>query len=233
MNRRMLVLGGALVAMGLGASGQGVAQQPTPAPTDERLAVTTEGLVSTQAAGTVSIKADPVLSDGRLVLRVAVFNNGATPAAFSPADIKIFVGGQVVTLLSLDQLIAEVGNPAPARPTGSATGYGGQALATGQDGRLDVSGFSGANQTVGGGLSSQVQAQIGGSRKLGKADQAQVESLKAAILQPTEVAPGKAVGGQIVSEKLKFAPGAPREVKMLVRFNGEKHGFIFDAPPAR
>ncbi len=77
----------------------------------------------------------------------------------------------------------------------------------GQDGRLDVSGFSGANQTVGGGLSPQVQAQIGGSRKLGKADQAQVESLKAAILQPTEVAPGKAVGGQIVSEKLEIRPG--------------------------
>ena len=232
MNRRMsLALGFALVAVGLGAAGQAAAQQPAPA--SEAQAVVSEGLVSTQAAGTVSIKADPVLSDGRLVLRVAAFNNGAAPAAFSPMDIKIFVGGQVVALMSLDQLIAEVGAPAPARPTGSATGYGGQALATGQDGRLDVSGFSGANQTVAGGLSSQVQAQIGGARKLSKADQAQVESLKAAILQPTEVAPGKAVGGQIVSEKLKFAPGAPREVKMLVRFNGEKHGFIFEAPPAR
>jgi hypothetical protein len=230
MNRRAsLAMGLVLVAASLGMAGQGAARQPQ----EDPAAVVTEGLVSTQTAGTISIKADPVLSDGRLVLRVAAFNNGATPAAFSPTDIKVFVGGQVVPLLSLDQLVAEVGSPAPARPAGSATGYGGQALATGQDGRLDVSGFSGANQTVAGGLSSQVQAQIGGARKLSKADQAQVDGLKAAILQPTEVAPGKAVGGQIVSEKLKFTPGAPREVKMLVRFNSEKHGFIFDAPPAK
>lgn len=231
MNRRTsLALGMVLVAASLGVAGQAVAQQPAPA--DAPLAVVNEGLVSAQTAGTISIKADPVLSDGRLVLRVAAFNSGAAPAAFSPTDIKIFVGGQVVALQSLDQLIAEVGTT-PARPTGSATGYGGQAMATGQDGRLDVSGFSGANQTVGGGLSSQVQAQIGGTRKLTKADQAQIDGLKAAILQPTQVAPGKAVGGQVVSDKLKFAAGAPREVKMLVRFNGEKHGFIFDAPPAK
>ncbi len=107
-----------------------------------------------------------------------------------------------------------------------------EALATGQDGRLDVSGFSGANQTVGGGLSSQVRPRSAGAESSARPTRPRLKASKAAILQPTEVAPGKAVGGQIVSEKLKFAPGAPREVKMLVRFNGEKHGFIFDAPPA-
>ena len=227
MDRRTsLGLAFALVAVGLGTTAR-AGEDPLP--------VVTEGLVSTLPGGVISIKADPVLSNGRLVLRVAAFNNGTAPAIINPADIKLFTAaGQPVALLSLDQLIAEVGSSASARPTGSATGYGGPAVATGQDGRPDVSNFSGANQTVGGGLSSQVQAQIATSgRKLSKADQAQVDGLKAAILQPTEVAPGKAVGGQIVSEKLKFDRDGSRELKMLVRFNGEKHGFIFTAPPAK
>lgn len=227
MNRRLsLILAFALVASGLGASGA-VARDEDPA------APVIEGLISTLPGGVISIKADPVLSNGRLVLRVVAFNKGGAPAPLSSADIKLYTSAnQPVALLSLDQLIAEVSSP-PEKPAGSATGYGGQALATGQDGRLDVSGFSGANQTVAGGLSSQVQAQIGGPRKLSKADQAQVDGLRAGILQSVEVAPNTAAGGQVVSEKLKFDRDAPRELKMVVRFNGEKHGFIFGAPPVR
>ena len=78
---------------------------------------------------------------------------------------------------------------------------------------------------------SQVQAQIGARRKLTKADQAQIDGLRAGILQSVEVAPNTAAGGQIVSEKLKFDRDAPRELKMVVRFNGEKRGF--GAPPVR
>jgi len=227
MNRRLsLVLAFTLAAYGLGASGA-VARDEDPA------APVIEGLISTLPGGVISIKADPVLSNGRLVLRVVAFNQGGAPATLSSADIKLYTSAnQPVALLSLDQLIAEVSSP-PEKPAGSATGYGGQAMATGQDGRLDVSGFSGANQTVAGGLSSQVQAQIGGPRKLTKADQAQVDGLRAGILQSVTVAPNTAAGGQVVSEKLKFDRDAPRELKMMVRFNGEKHGFIFAAPPAR
>lgn len=228
MNRRQsLLLAFALVASGLGASGA-VAQDENPS------AAVIEGLVSTLPGGVISIKADPVLSSGRLVLRVAAFNKGSAPVAFSASDIKLYTAAnQPVALLSLDQLIAEVSAPPPERPTGSATGYGGAALATGQDGRLDVSGFSGANQTVGGGLSSQVQAQIATPRKLSKANQEQIDGLRAGILQSVDVAPNTAAGGQIVSDKLKFDGAAPRELKMVVRFNGEKHGFLFTAPPAR
>jgi len=229
MNRRTsLAIGCALVVMGLGAAGQGMAADEDPS------AAVIEGLVSTLPGGVVSIKADPTLSNGRLVLRVVAFNKGAAPVPLNAADIKLYTSAnQPVALLPLDQLIAEVSSPAPGRSVGSATGYGGQALATGQDGRLDVSGFSGANQTVAGGLSSQVQAQIGAPGKLSKADQAQVDTLRAAILQSVEVAPNTAAGGQIVTDKLKFDRDAPRELKMVVRFNGEKHGFIFGAPPAR
>ncbi|CAN5343407.1 hypothetical protein BH10PSE3_BH10PSE3_26450 [soil metagenome] len=227
MNRRKsLGLAFALAASSLCASGA-VARDEDPS------APMIEGLISTLQGGVISIKADPVLSNGRLVLRVVAFNKGGAPATLSSADIKLYTSAnQPVALLSLDQLIAEISSP-PEKPAGSATGYGGQAMATGQDGRLDVSGFSGANQTVAGGLSSQVQAQIGASRKLSKADQAQVDGLRAGILQSVEVAPNTAAGGQIVSEKLKFDRDAPRELKMVVRFNGEKHGFIFGAPPAR
>jgi hypothetical protein len=228
MNRRQsLLLAFALVTSGLGASGA-VAGDEDPS------AAVIEGLVSTLPGGVISIKADPVLSSGRLVLRVVAFNKGGAPATLGSADIKLYTSAnQPVALLPLDQLIAEVSAPPSGNPAGSATGYGGAAMATGADGRLDVSGFSGANQTVAGGLSSQVQAQIGSSRKLSKADQAQIDGLRAGILQSVEVAPNTAAGGQVVSEKLKFDRDAPRELKMVVRFNGEKHGFIFTAPPAR
>ncbi|KRA66298.1 hypothetical protein ASD79_03185 [Caulobacter sp. Root655] len=224
-----LVLAFALVAVGLGAASGAMARSEDPS------AAVIEGLTSTLPAGVISIQADPTLSNGRLVLRVAAFNRTATPAAFSDKDVQLYTAaGQPVALLSLDSLIAEVSKPSSAPTVGAATGYGGPAMTTGQDGRLDVSGFSGANQTVAGGLSTQVQAQIATpNRKLGKAAQAQVDGLRAAILQPTQIAPSQAAGGQVVSEKLKFDRKAPRDLKLVVRFNGETHGFAFTAPPAR
>lgn len=230
MNRRMsLVLAFALVAIGLGAAGGAVARDEDPS------AAVIEGLTSTLPAGVISIQADPVLSSGRLVLRVVALNQSAAPAAFSDADIRLYTAaGRPVALLPLQTLIAEVSNP--SAPVGGApTNYGGPAMATGQDGRLDVSGFSGANHAVAGGLTAQTQAQIAApsSRKLSKAAQAQVDGLRAAILQPMQVAPNQAAGGQIVSEKLKVDRKAPRDLKLVVRFNGETHGFAFTAPPAR
>ncbi|MGR4864302.1 hypothetical protein [Caulobacter sp. LARHSG274] len=225
MNRRAtLALAFALAAVGV--AGEVRAEDPS--------AAVIEGLTSTLPGGVISIQADPVLSSGRLVLRVVALNRGGAPAAFSDKDIQLYTAaGQPVALLSLQTLIAEVSKP--SGPVGGApTNYGGPALATGQDGRLDVSGFSGANNAVAGGLTTQTQAQIASSgRKLSKADQAQVDALRAAILQPIQIAPGQAAGGQIVSEKLKFDRKAPRDLKLVVHFNGETHGFAFTAPPAR
>ncbi|HWU79807.1 MAG TPA: hypothetical protein VN158_07050, partial [Caulobacter sp.] len=99
--RRSLALGCALAVMVLGVAGQGVAGDEDPS------AAVIEGLVSTLPGGVVSIKADPTLSNGRLVLRVVAFNKGAAPVTLNAADIKLYTSAnQPVALLPLDQLIA-------------------------------------------------------------------------------------------------------------------------------
>jgi hypothetical protein len=63
--------------------------------------------------------------------------------------------------------------------------------------------------------------------------QQQVDALKAGILQTATVEPGKATGGQVVTEKIKFSRKEPKVMHVVVDFNGEQHQFDFEAPPAK
>jgi hypothetical protein len=63
--------------------------------------------------------------------------------------------------------------------------------------------------------------------------QAQIASLNAAVLHDLTIAPAAAAGGQIVTEKLKFARKEAHDLRLVVNFNGEQHEFDFAAPPSR
>ena len=60
--------------------------------------------------------------------------------------------------------------------------------------------------------------------------QQQIATLSAAILQPSPVAPSATVGGQVVTQKIKFGRKEERALRVVVELNGEQHVFEFAAP---
>jgi hypothetical protein len=196
------------------------------------------GLTSTRTSGVVSIQADPVLSSGRLVLKVAAHNPTDKAAELSSSAVNIFIADKPVALLTVDQLIDEArGGPPAERSANSAhqsSNYSRPTTSTSRSGELDVNGVTGASGRVG--SVPERSSSRSGSRSAPTSDpvvEARVEALKAGILQTLAIPPGKAAGAQVVTEKLKFSRRDPRVVRAIVVFNGESHEFEFEAPPAK
>jgi hypothetical protein len=193
------------------------------------------GLKSTLDKGVVSVMTDPVLADGRLVLKVVALNPTAQAVQLRADDVHVSTAaGKSVPLMSLDALIAEVrgSGSSASQPTHQSSNYSRPQTSTNNVGEIDVSGITGASDAVGRTLSEQ-QAR---RRDTGEDDPAiteQIEGLKAGILQTTTVEPGKATGGQLVTEKIKFSRKEEKVLRVVVEFNGESHEFSFEAPPAK
>lgn len=186
------------------------------------------GITSTKAASAVSLGADPALSDGRLVLRVAAQNRTRAPVPFGPAAVTIATaGGDVIAIRSLDALIADARAMGGGEDRGSVSGIAeAPAMTTNNSGQRDVSGYTG-------GMGSAV-AQSGRKRRPKPADtaaaEAQVAALKAGILADAVIAPGQVAAGQLVSEKIKFRNKRERGLVVTVTVAGEAHRFTFEAP---
>lgn len=192
---------------------------------------------STKERGVVSIVPESPLSDGRLILKVVAFNRAQMPAAFSSDNIEIFTAaGKPVALLSLETLIAE------AQAGGGSTrgsvdnsyqqsSYGRPSVRRTQTGEADVSGYAGANDAINRDLAAHAATPRRGEVRPSPEAEAQIASLRAAILQRQIIGRGAASGGQIVTDKLKFARREPRTLRVVVDFNDERHEFSFEAPP--
>jgi hypothetical protein len=186
------------------------------------------GVTSTKAASAVSISADPALSDGRLVLRVAAQNRTQAPVAFGPAALRIATAsGDVIAIRPLATLIAETRAAAGMEDSGSISGVTeAPAILTNNSGQKDVSGFTGGMATT--------VAQPARKRKPKPADvaaaEAQIAALKAGILTDTVIAPGQLAAGQLVTAKIKFRDKRERGLVVTVTLAGEEHSFRFDAP---
>ncbi|MFL6601555.1 MAG: hypothetical protein ACJ8R9_09495 [Steroidobacteraceae bacterium] len=197
----------------------------------------TEGLTSTKEHGVVSVMSDPTLAEGRLVLKVVAMNRTQISASFGPQDVKVFTAaGTAVKLMSLDQLIAEARAAADSDPGSMArnpTVHSGPMMHKDASGRPDVSGYTGGNDTMNG--INMSQGRMGSGRAATGAPQLQqqIAGLNAAILHDVTIAPAAVTGGQIVTEKLKFARNEGHNLHLVVDFNGEQHEFDFAAPPQR
>ena len=216
------------LALGLGYAALSVAVAATA--TSESASI---GLTSTRDKGAVSIMTDPVLSNGRLVLKVAAHNQSDQPQQLHADDVHVFTAaGKPVGILSLDQLIAEVKGTGSTGPGSTdshqASSYSRPTTSTNRTGELDVTGITGASGTVSQSVPERRRAPVDDA-----ATQAQVDALKAGILQTQTIAPSSASGGQIVTEKIKFARKDEHALRVVVDFNGEQHEFNFAAPPAK
>lgn len=192
------------------------------------------GLKSTLDKGVVSIMTDPVLADGRLVLRVVALNPTAQPQQLSASGVQVFTAaGKPVPLLTLDELIAEAqGSTQSPTAEHQSSNYSRPQVATSGTGEPDVTGITGASNAAGRTLSESQTVR----RKASNDDpavQQQVEALKAGILQTATIEPGKATGGQVVTQKIKFSRKEEKALRVVVDFNGEQHEFSFEAPPAK
>jgi hypothetical protein len=204
-------------------------------------AVTTEGLTSTKAHGVVKLVSDPTLSDGRLVLKVVAFNRTSLPSSFGPEDITVrTAAGQPVAVMTLEQLVQETKGTAGHSDKGGNTfhdpsSYSGPTMTHDSAGRPNVGNYTGAaGNNTGPLMSSRTSMdERGRGAKDDPQLQQRIDALNAAILHAQSIAPASAVGGQIVTEKIKFARKEEHALRVVVDFNGEQHEFDFAAPPAR
>jgi hypothetical protein len=211
----------------------------SPAVVAEQEAAKDGGYTSTKERGVVSIVPESTLSGGRLILKVVAFNRTSAPAAFGSDNIEIFTAaGTPVALLSLETLIAEVqGGGGSTRGSldnsYQQSSYGRPSVRRTQTGEADVSGYAGANDALNRDLSAHAATQRRTETQASPETEAQIASLRAAILQRQIIARGAASGGQVVTDKLKFARKEPRALRVVVDFNDERHEFSLEAPPSR
>ena len=202
-------------------------------------AVTTEGLTSTKDHGVVKLVSDPTLSDGRLVLKVVVFNRTKVPSGFGPEDIKVFTAaGQPVAVMTLEQLVQETQAASGHSDKGGNTfhdpsSYSGPTMTHNAAGQPNVGNYTGAAGSNMGPLMSSRTGMDERARTDDKQLQQRIDALNAAILHAQSIAAASAVGGQIVTEKIKFDRKDEHTLRVIVDFNGEQHQFDFAAPPPR
>jgi len=187
----------------------------------------------------VSVLVEPQLNDGRLVIRLAAKNLGASPVTFGPSSVSIAKpGGETVAVMPLAILIDDVrvagGLPvttAPAMaPTQGAYAAPQQNI---RDGRVDVSGFTGGSAVGGDEYIRQNQSRSKSKTRptISAAEaEAQIAALKQGILQDSTLAPGKIAAGQVVTEQLKFGKKEDRTLHLRVRVANEEHSFTLAAP---
>ena len=194
---------------------------------------------SVQPSSSVSIVVEPALSDGRLVVKMAIQNRGATPLPFGPGNVSIAkLNGEPVAIMPLERLIDDVRVAAGESPqVGIGTHAGGSAYAapvmpTNSEGQVDVSGYTG-----GMGLSGdETLRRSRPDRAKRKATitpqeaEAQIQALKAAILKDQSLQPKQIAAGQLVSEPLKFKKDEDRTLHLRVRAAGAEHSFTLMAP---
>lgn len=196
-----------------------------------------EGLTSTKDHGVISVMSDPTLSDGRLVLKVVAMNRGQAPASFGPDSVKVTTAaGTPVKLMSLQQLVEEAKAAADDGSASMARGaisHSGPMMSHDSYGRPDVSGYTGGNDSMNGMNVSQPRMTGSRAAKDDPKVQEQIANLNAAVLHDLTIAPAAVAGGQIVTEKLKFARKEAHDLHLVVDFNGERHEFDFTAPPTR
>jgi hypothetical protein len=194
------------------------------------------GVSSTKDRGIVSIVSDPTLVSGRLLLKVVAFNRMKEPATLSSADVKVTgADGHEIGLVPIEQLIKEAGkggrsSSASMNNVHQSSNYSRPSTSRGSDGGLDVTNYTGANDSVDREIVER-SATADEPHDRGAKAQKQVDDLKAGILQTVTVDSAKAAGGQVVTNKLKFGRKDSREINVVVKFNGEEHTFRLAVPP--
>jgi len=172
------------------------------------------------------------LEEHGALFQVVVLNLGPGALSFGPDDIKVELAGQPGALISRDRLLELEGKKkASSETTGKmmtgaavATGLFASMIAgaAGNQAGLNPQALDSAAQSIGGGVSSSIEA----SQKLKEAhsiaSDARVELFDLISIPAANIAPGQTTGGHFVVETK-----GKQETLILVNCGGDQHAFRF------
>ncbi|HWI85796.1 MAG TPA: hypothetical protein VNT42_05660, partial [Sphingomonas sp.] len=180
------------------------------------------GLVSHRGKGEVHLVVDPELRDRRMVLKIVILNLSGAPQTFGPDAVTAAAGDANIALITREALLAEQSG-AGISSDETATSHSAATLPVTGTGQTDVTSFTGG---MGGGIAGVPTSSIDRSQRRSRS--ADTASLDAVLLKPMTIAPNRADGGQVVTEKLKRTKA--QELTVAVTFAGEIHRFAVKAP---
>jgi hypothetical protein len=176
---------------------------------------------------------------GRLVFGVAAYNRSDIPVNFGVENIKAGRGDRTLRIYTIDDLIREARNEAIAASVALAL-LGAAAAAASEAAAHQT--YKSTFVTPSGGVYrykasyyDRGQAVAGAAASIGAAGagiyavnrnlDAAIAGMGNSMLQTTTIDPGETIGGRVIVQ----APGGswPREVAMLVSWNGENYPFRF------
>jgi len=197
------------------------------------------GEQSTLPTSSVTVHAEPLLSDGRLVIKLAAKNASGQTVAFGPSILVLASNGTPIAWRPLRALIADVeaayGMEQPVEVAGSPDGSTAVNTPAQRGFQPDVSNYTGSSAVA------QTEAINSRSRrpkrkKVSAADKAKAEAeiaqLNQAILQDRMLAAGQVAAGMLVTEKLKpSVTGQP--LTLTITIGPDRHSFNFRAPASQ
>jgi hypothetical protein len=191
-----------------------------------------KGLDSVQPSSSVSIMPDPVLQDGRLVLRVAAKNSGNAAVTFGSANVQVTTaGGRSIAVMNRNDVIAEASGGGKGKRGAKSdlpSAYSGPQMVQGSDHLMDVSNYTGGMASTGGAnMVHEAPEQNAAPPPAGST----AAALDAALLKEGNLAPGQMTMGQVVTEKMKLKKNDGRALHVVVTVGGDSHSFDFPAPP--
>ena len=191
---------------------------------------------SVQPGSSVSLAVEPALSDGRLVIKLAIKNLAGTPVQLGPSNVTVSKPtGEPIPLYPMQDLINDVrvaaGMPIERAPGGApaAGGYAAPQMPVTASGQVDVSGYTGGTAVAGD--ETVRRTRRSGKPSIGNEEaHRQIAALRSAILQESSIEPGQIAAGQLVSRKLNLKNGEDRTLHVRIQIGADEHAFTIAAP---
>ncbi len=172
------------------------------------------------------------LEEHGALFQVVVLNLGPGALSFGPDDIKVEVAGQPGALVSRDRLLELEGKKKASRESAAKMATGAAVVggllasmvagAAGSQAGLNQQQMDSAAQSIGGGVSSSLEA----SQKLKEAHSiaadARIELYDLISIPASNIAAGQTAGGHFVVETR-----GKQETLILVNCGGDQHAFRF------
>jgi hypothetical protein len=196
------------------------------------------GLTAEKDSGVVTVMPDPTLNDGRLVVKIAAQNRSTTATHLGVEDVHLYLAdGSEVAWVPLARLIDETvaahsGARRKSASTHDPSSYSGSQVGRNASGEPDLSGYTGSAGSISGSISTHTQFdEPAPARSDDPATQAQIDALRAGILQTLVLEPKAAAGAQLVSQKIKLSRKQSRALRVVVDFNAQRYEFEVMMPP--
>ncbi|HEY8574422.1 hypothetical protein [Phenylobacterium sp.] len=206
-------------------------------------------VMSKKDQGAVRVAPTSTAFEGRMSLGVVAFNDGSSNFNLGTENVQVFTAnGTPVRVFTYEQLVKEAKTAAAWQTFAVALSGAANAYAASQPTTVNTYGTAYGSRTgftnyaststvynpANAALANSInQAQT--NRSLSMISRTLDDTLSGlgdSVLRTTTVEPGRAVGGNVIVNKPKFAKGEPQQLRVVVGFAGEEHEFRFALAPS-